>query len=230
MDPNGTAVQARVFHAADVIRLLAANGADLHYPITINGIAGDWSYLHLSIAMSKINVASLLLELGANPNILADPINNSATRFLCACNQALLQGDLTLARLLIKNGASLPSHFGDMTLENYVLSRAGNLRSDAALKLINFIRAVGTAGGAWRGYLSAPRRDLNVLRVLCAKGRATPARRGVLELLFPQDATTRTTRAKRRAHPVLPRETWWLLVSVLAERSGRRVTAGEFLN
>ena len=89
-------------------------------------------------------------------------------------------------------------------------------RHDAA----ELLAEVRLAGGTWKRYISEPRRDLVVLRVLCSRGRAMlspnegrlvgPSQGGALARLFPAPpGRTRSQKKRRTRGPHLPDELFW---------------------
>jgi hypothetical protein len=73
------------------------------------------------------------------------------------------------------------------------------------------------AAGSYRSYLKEPRVELVRLRLLCARGRATPPADPVLQRIFGAPGAS-TKRAPMRAAP-LPNEVVWHIFSFW--RSGR---------
>jgi len=210
----------------EIVRLLATRGASLNSNVTVPDL--EWSPTYVSLAINAVAVnhdaivvLELLLELGADPNIHGIMPRRSFPMLV----NALMHSQIAVVRLLIKHGASLETAFDGgsftpdavLSIEEYdrKIRETSRHPSHQIDESFSFIYAVRAAGGTWRGYLAAPRRDLNTLRVLCARGRATPPPGGVLALLFPQDATGNSASAPL----VLPPETWWLVVSFW--KSGR---------
>jgi uncharacterized protein len=104
---------AAAFNKADIVRILAENGADINAlsaelifsGIQQGGVQGDFpngglTSLHHAARENGIETVSVLLALGADPNIL-DPQGISPLR-VAATNQ-----NLDLAKILIEGGADL---------------------------------------------------------------------------------------------------------------------------
>ena len=102
---------------------------------------------------------------------------------------AAAQGHMDIIRLLLKRGAVLT--LTDGAGRNAEAAAERRSRHDAA----ELLKEVRLSGGTWKRYISEPRRDLVVLRVLCSRGRAMlssnegrlvgPSQGGALARLFP---------------------------------------------
>ena len=102
---------------------------------------------------------------------------------------AAAQGHMDIIRLLLKRGAVLT--LTDGAGRNAEAAAERRSRHDAA----ELLAEVRLSGGTWKRYISEPRRDLLVLRVLCSRGRAMlssnegrlvgPSQGGALARLFP---------------------------------------------
>ena len=115
--------------------------------------------------------------------------------------------------LLLRSGASLvlPGSSVD-SLEKAVTWVAhrrplheteGEEEYEADFARVNALVARIRDAGSWKKYLATPRLRLVSLRRLCAEGRATPPREGLLEFMFPAPPSGRT-RTRRRYAVRLP--------------------------
>ena len=127
---------------------------------------------------------------------------------------AAAQGHMDIIRLLLKRGAVLT--LTDGAGRNAEAAAERRSRHDAA----ELLAEVRLSGGTWKRYISEPRRDLVVLRVLCSRGRAMlssnegrlvgPSQGGALARLFPAPpGRTRSQKKRRTRGPHLPDELFW---------------------
>ena len=127
---------------------------------------------------------------------------------------AAAQGHMDIIRLLLRRGAVLT--LTDGAGRNAEAAAERRSRHDAA----ELLAEVRLAGGTWKRYISEPRRDLIVLRALCARGRAVqssnvgrfvgPAQSRALARLFPAPpGRTRSQKKRRTRGPHLPDELFW---------------------
>ena len=127
---------------------------------------------------------------------------------------AAAQGHMDIIRLLLRRGAVLT--LTDGAGRNAEAAAERRSRHDAA----ELLAEVRLSGGTWKRYISEPRRDLLVLRVLCSRGRAMlssnegrlvgPSQGGALARLFPAPpGRTRSQKKRRIRGPHLPDELFW---------------------
>ena len=127
---------------------------------------------------------------------------------------AAAQGHMDIIRLLLRRGAVLT--LTDGAGRNAEAAAERRSRHDAA----ELLKEVRLSGGTWKRYVSEPRRDLIVLRALCARGRAMmssnsgrlvgPSQGRALERLFPAPpGRTRSQKKRRIRGPHLPDELFW---------------------
>ena len=127
---------------------------------------------------------------------------------------AAAQGHMDIIRLLLRRGAVLT--LTDGAGRNAEAAAERRSRHDAA----ELLKDVRLSGGTWKRYISEPRRDLVVLRVLCSRGRAMlssnegrlvgPSQGGALARLFPAPpGRTRSQKKRRIRGPHLPDELFW---------------------
>ena len=127
---------------------------------------------------------------------------------------AAAQGHMDIIRLLLRRGAVLT--LTDGAGRNAEAAAERRSRHDAA----ELLAEVRLSGGTWKRYVSEPRRDLLVLRVLCSRGRACrssnsgrlvgPAQDRALARLFPAPpGRTRSQKKRRTRGPHLPDELFW---------------------
>lgn len=164
----------------------------------------------------------LLYECGYDPNVL--PFDDSAragsalwTPLHYAANSAADSGELHAVRALLRRGASLSAQqFNGATAEEFVgggtlgvySMSENNYRTD----VYALLRDVRLAGG-WKRYVNAPRKDMLVLRELCARGRAAPP--SALAALFCTTGSGPSrprTRRNPRVAP-LPTPIFWHVLS-----------------
>ena len=121
---------------------------------------------------------------------------------------------MDIIRLLLRRGAVLT--LTDGAGRNAEAAAERRNRDDAA----ELLKEVRLSGGTWKRYISEPRRDLLVLRVLCSRGRAMmssnsgrlvgPSQGRALERLFPAPpGRTRSQKKRRIRGPHLPDELFW---------------------
>jgi hypothetical protein len=147
----------------------------------------------------------LLLKCGYDPNHA--PWISSMSANWRPLHYAANMDHLRIIRFLLSRGAVLDAaNSGGLTAEQMIVYRQP--RDDAYFLL----RAVRLAGG-WKRYVNAPRKDMLVLRELCARGRAAPP--SALAALFCTTgfAPSRPrTRRNPRVAP-LPTPIFWHVLS-----------------
>ena len=214
--------------AVDTVRVLLRHGASAGRPLGSGDTAlhravltNDWSRLtdHWSIAnaqgatsMGHQGTVRLLLKHGAAVNARS---TRGVTPLLMA---AAMAGYVSLGvvRELLAAGADLDLvDSGGDNAEAIVNYQLDNDISDGGIPAMpEFCRRTGAveafqallaevrAAGSWKRYVAAPRKQLIVLRCLCAAGRASPP--PVLARLFPVPESTEA--------PPLPKELAWKIL------------------
>ena len=215
--------------AVDTVRVLLRYGASAGRPLGSGDTAlhravltNDWSRLtdHWSIAnaqaatsMGHQGTIRLLLKHGAAVNARS---TRGVTPLLMA---AAMAGYVSLGvvRELLAAGADLDlvDSGGDNAeaivhgkLDNDVADDCGIpafpelCRRTGAVEAFQALLADVRAAGSWKRYVAAPRKELILLRCLCAAGRASPP--PALARLFPGPEATEA--------PPLPRELAWKIL------------------
>ena len=215
--------------AVDTVRVLLRYGASAGRPLGSGDTAlhravltNDWSRMtdHWSIANAQVatsmghqGIVRLLVKHGAAVNARSTP--GGVTPLLMA---AAMAGYVSLGvvRELLAAGADLDLvDSGGDNAEAIVNYQLDNDISDGGIPAMpEFCRRTGAveafqallaevrAAGSWKRYVAAPRKQLIVLRCLCAAGRASPP--PVLARLFPVPESTEA--------PPLPKELAWKIL------------------
>ena len=214
--------------AVDTVRVLLRHGASAGRPLGSGDTAlhravltNDWSRLtdHWSIAnaqgatsMGHQGTIRLLLKHGAAVNARS---TRGVTPLLMA---AAMAGYVSLGvvRELLAAGADLDLvNSGGDNAEAIVHGKLDNdvaecgipafpelCRRTGAVEAFQALLADVRAAGSWKRYVAAPRKELILLRCLCAAGRASPP--PALARLFPGPEATEA--------PPLPRELAWKIL------------------
>ena len=174
--------------------------------------------LHAFVKSLQFDTVDSLIRHGADVN-LADPDDKHApsgtpldivtTRTKCDAEPQYAVATGCMLRFLLRRGA---------TLRETDIYRVG------MRKMKRLLNAIRSAGG-WKRYVTEPRLQLLLLRLLCLRGRAVAA--PPLERLFglppPQPGTLRKTRAARRASSLasttLPKEVFWHILRFWRSKS-----------
>ena len=187
----------------DVIRLLLAHGADVNQRDEMG---------HTSFHFCNDQEgAALLLNNGAEIDARS---HDGMTSLMWAAQH----GHLDVVRFLLRRGANLElvdndGHDAVHYAREYLPRPPSGWQSGA--KKLQLLSDVKNAGG-WKPYAAAPRVALVRLRLLCARGRATPPPEPVLRRLFgapaapagPLRSTMSSKKAGRGARPI-PNEVFW---------------------
>ena len=203
-----------------LLRLLVARGANVN--------AGpDGTVLHFCDFAEE---AALLVDAGAEVN---HRDLHGETPLMALVELANTLGSLSLARFLLRSGADvhLVDHQGRdaeacarMPMQNFMQNfdnltaerRAQNARAVTVYRrrsaIADLLAAVKRAG-TWKRYVTRPHVELVRLRLLCARGRATPPPRSIHERLFGESALL--PGAKRRVQNTrpLPKEVFWHILA-----------------
>ena len=176
---------------SEMIRLLTAHGADVNIKYGVSRATA----LHLCEFPEETN---LLIELGADVNA----INHNGYSPLVLLSERCF--GLALTRILVRHGA-------DTSIVAFGRDAETAARIDGNLRVADFLADVRLAGG-WRAYARAPRIELMRLRLLCARGRATPPQDPMLQRLFGVRASSTAKSARLVSRP-LPKEVLWLVLA-----------------
>ena len=188
--------------AGPIIRYLGSQGADMNKaspaivaPIILSIHAGDFP--------EDMNA---LIDCGADVNTCEDGMEGMSILMQCASYPA--EDRTQIARLLVRRGADVflrddnghdaESHARRLSSRNMLYNPDATRRRQYAA-LASFLADVKRAG-SYRRYLKEPRVELARLRLLCARGRATPLADPALARLF--GAPDESTRA-------VPKEVFW---------------------
>ena len=221
------------------IRLILKYGYDVNIQPYISEESSGMTPMHYAAESNSVDVAIAMLDAGANiddtPVIPAayeedeedsddEPIDVNETplalvvkslRFSTSRYMTFLGSELVeelcayrsrqmhMIRFLLSRGAS-----PQLVCEDLLIEAAGHDAMDA----VNLVCAVRLAGG-WKRYVNAPRKDMLVLRELCARGRAAPP--SALAALFCTTGSAPSrprTRRNPRVAP-LPTPIFWHVLS-----------------
>ena len=199
-----------------LLRLLVARGANVN--------AGpDGTVLHFCDFAEE---AALLVDAGAEVN---HRDLHGETPLMALVELANTLGSLSLARFLLRSGADVhlvDNHGRDAEaharryIKNYENRTAEWRASHTAAVGVNRRRSVLAdllaavkRAGTWKCYVRQPHMELVRLRLLCARGRATPPPRSIHERLFGESALL--PGAKRRVQNTrpLPKEVFWHILA-----------------
>ena len=181
---------------SDAVRLLLAHGADANLGATLPDTMVPLAWCEYP---EETNV---LLDGGADPNCRSE--NGYAPLDVISSNDE----SLALAKVLVRRGADVFSKNAQgRDAEEEALYNYYSENNDEGLFLA-FLRAV-KAAGSYKAYARAPRIELARLRLLCARGRASPP--PVLARLFAAE---------------LPNGVFWSVLSFW--RSSREIFDDEY--
>lgn len=190
---------------SEIIRLLVAHGAN----VNVGTRSGGAFPMHLCRYPEE---TKLLIKLGADVNAINLAGN---TPLIMVASDSVF--GLALTRILVRHGADLAhanSHWDNDEERQWTKSEwtaEYEARSAKNHIVADFLADVRLAGG-WKPYARAPRIELTRLRLLCARGRATPPQDPVLQRLFSVRASPTTTKSARLSRP-LPKEVFWLVLA-----------------
>ena len=176
-----------------MIRMLISRGATVNYPaVDFFG----WTPLMIAASEYKDDAVRLLLDEGADVNARDDAGETALMKAVYGNPEGVLQ--------LLHRGANVDLR------DNR--GRDAEAIAIQMRRVPQFLLADIRLAGGFKKYMRQPIVHLNVLRVLCERGRAT-AQSGVLARLFHGPRTSRR-RTRRTVGPVvLPRELFACVLS-----------------
>ena len=196
----------------DMLRLLldhgvAADARRVSYYRTALFAAADGYGLE---GRCHIDAAIMLLDAGAD-------VNHSDLDGYTPLIEAAHGGHLEMLRLLLRRGAKLDASFyvaaDGMSIGGTAEAMAEHWNWHECVALLSGVRLAG----GWKKWVSIPRKQLVVLRVLCERGRAS-TEDALLARLFPsnspaeeaeEDDDEAASRARVAPRGEVPKEVFW---------------------
>ena len=198
----GTAVEK---DRCDMLRLLLDHGvaADArrvsYYRTALFAAADGYGF---EGQYCRMDAAIMLLDAGAD-------VNHSDLDGYTPLIEAAHGGHLEMLRLLLRRGAKLDGMSIGGTAEDMAKAQG----HDECVTLLSGVRLAG----GWKKWVSIPRKQLVVLRVLCERGRAS-TEDALLARLFPSNAPAEeaeeddddaASRARVAPRGEVPKEVFW---------------------
>ena len=199
----GTAVEK---DRCDMLRLLLDHGVEAdtrrvsYYRTALFAAAGD--LYGFEGRYCRMDAAIMLLDAGAD-------VNHSDLDGYTPLIEAAHGGHLEMLRLLLRRGAKLDGMSIGGTAEDMAKAQG----HDECVTLLSGVRLAG----GWKKWVSIPRKQLVVLRVLCERGRAS-TEDALLARLFPSNAPAEeaeeddddaASRARVAPRGEVPKEVFW---------------------
>ena len=198
----------------DMLRLLLDHGVEAdtrrvsYYRTALFAAAGD--LYGFEGRYCRMDAAIMLLDAGAD-------VNHSDLDGYTPLIEAAHGGHLEMLRLLLRRGAKLDASFyvaaDGMSIGGTAEDMAKAQGHDECVTLLSGVRLAG----GWKKWVSIPRKQLVVLRVLCERGRAS-TEDALLARLFPsnspaeeaeEDDDEAASRARVAPRGEVPKEVFW---------------------